>query len=219
MSLESDIPEQTPITWRIAFTVSWGAMRRRFLRLLITMVGVILAIAFLSYMLITDGITKALIAANDGRLNVLLQRAGADVFAEEGAGEMMMLLIGLSLLTCLVGIVNSMLMSVAERVKEIGTLKCLGARDLFIVKTYFIESSLQGVCGATLGMILGCVVAIAAVLKSYGTHVFAHFPAGPVIVALLISLLAGSVISILAAIAPAYIAARKQPVEALRVEE
>ncbi|MFH1732396.1 MAG: FtsX-like permease family protein [Planctomycetota bacterium] len=213
------IPEQVRIPWATAFVVSWAGLKRRFLRSMITMVGVILAIAFLSYMLTVQSVTDALVAVNNNDLNILLQEAGVDILAGAGPDRMMLLLLGLSLLTCMVGIVNAMLMSVTERVREIGTLKCLGARDLFIVKTYFIESSLQGVCGAALGMILGCVVAIAAVLRSYGTHVFAHFPAVPVIEALLVSLLAGSLISILAAIAPAYIAAKKQPIDALRVEE
>ena len=213
------IPEQVRIPWTTAFIVSWAGLKRRFLRSMITMAGVILAIAFLAYMLTVQSVTDSLVAANNNDLNILLQENDVNILAGAGPDRMMLLLLSLSLLTCMVGIVNAMLMSVTERVREIGTLKCLGARDLFIVKTYFIESSLQGICGAALGMILGCVVAIAAVLKSYGQYVFQHFPALSVTEALLISLLAGSLISVLAAIAPAYIAAKKQPVDALRVEE
>jgi len=98
-------------------------------------------------------------------------------------------------------------------------LKCLGAQDTFIVKTYLIESSLQGVCGALLGLGLGCLVAIAVLVKSYGRHVFLHFPFFEVTRSLLISFVCGSLISVVAAIAPAYMAARKRPVDALRVEE
>jgi putative ABC transport system permease protein len=213
------IPEQVSISWATALVISWAGLKRRFLRSLITMTGVILAIAFLAYMLTVQSVTDALVAVNSNDLNVLLQEAGVEIFGETGTDRMTILLLGLSLLTCMVGIVNAMLMSVTERVREIGTLKCLGAKDLFIVKTYFIESSLQGICGATLGMILGCVVAITALLGNYGKYVFSHFPVLPVTEALLISLLCGSLISILAAIAPAYIAAKKQPVDALRVEE
>ncbi len=214
-----EIPEQTPLSWRIAFTVSWGAMRRRFLRLLITMFGVILAIAFLAYMLITDHITQTLVAVNDERLNVLLQNAGADIFSGGGTDDLMLLLIGLSLLTCLVGIVNSMLMSVAERVKEIGTLKCLGALDSFIVKTYFIESALQGILGTLTGMLLGLLVAVTVSFVDYGGYALRHFPVLGVLKSLGVTFAIGSLISVFAAIAPAYMAAKKQPVEAMRIEE
>ena len=90
---------------------------------------------------------------------------------------------------------------------------------MFIVQTYLIESSLQGICGTVLGLFLGSVVAIGTLLKSYGHYVFVSFPILSVAESLLISFICGSLISVLAAIAPAYIAAKKQPVDALRVEE
>jgi len=183
------------------------------------MFGVILAIAFLAYMLVTDSVVQALVAVNDDQLNVLLQKTGVDVFAADATDQMTLLLIGLSLLTCLVGIINSMLMSVAERVKEIGTLKCLGARDSFIVKSYLIESSVQGVIGAAVGMCVGCLVAVAIAGVNYRGYVLSHFPGMPILKALVISFLVGSALAIVASIWPAYMAARKQPVDALRVEE
>lgn len=213
------IPESPTTPWRIALQVSWSALRRRFLRVLITMTGVILAIAFLAYMLITDHLTRALVALRDDELNRLLQRAGVDILAGDAPNRMMYLLIALSLLICLVGIVNAMLMSVTERVKEIGTLKCLGATDGFIVRTYFIEALLQGVLGTCLGMALGLLVAVLVAWGSYGAFVVRAWPWLAVIKALGLTLGIGTLISIGAAIGPAYAAARKQPIEALRVEE
>lgn len=216
---ETGVPEQPDVSWAVACSVSWAGLRRRLLRALITMVGVILAIAFLGYMLITDSITQALVAVNDDTLNVLLQQTGVDIFASGETDQMTLLLIGLSLLTCLVGIVNAMLMSVAERVKEIGTLKCLGARDSFIVKTYFIESSLQGIIGAAIGMVLGLLVALSVATINYGAHVYSNLPVVPVLKSLVVSFVIGSLLAVSASIAPAYMAARKQPVDALRIEE
>ncbi len=213
------VPEQVRISWRVALTVSWGSLRRRLFRSTITMMGVVLAIAFLTYMLVTDNITGALVGANVDALNVLLQRAGVDILAGAGPDSRMILLISLSLFTCLVGIVNAMLMSVTERVKEIGTMKCLGALNNFILRIYFIESVLQGVLGTLLGMGLGLLVALAAALRAYGKFTFEWFPAGSVVFTLLLALLIGSVISIVAAIAPAHWAASKEPVDAMRVEE
>lgn len=213
------IPVQDPTPWRVAFAVSWGSLRRRFLRSLITMLGVVLGIAFLAYMLANDNIVGALVALKNDRLNVLLQKAGVDIFAERGTDTMMLMLIGLSLFTCLVGIVNAMLMSVTERIKEIGTLKCLGAQDAFIVKTYFIEAALQGVIGTALGAAIGILVAALVNLLGYGRFVFQCFPILWVARSAGIALAIGSLMSVAAAIAPAYWAARKQPVEAMRVEE
>jgi putative ABC transport system permease protein len=213
------IPSLKPVSWAVAFTVSWRSLKRRFLRSLITMIGVVLGIAFLVYMRVTNDITAALIAVNDPGLNQRLQEKGVDIFGQAGADRMMIHLIGLSLVICMVGIVNAMLMSVTERVKEIGTLKCLGALDSFIVKTYFIESSLQGVLGTALGLVLGLLVALVVTGVSYRGYVLTHLPIGPVAVSLLLGLVLGSLMSVAAAVGPALFAARKEPVEAMRVEE
>lgn len=213
------IPVQQPVPWGVAFSVSWGSLRRRFLRSMITMVGVVLGIAFLTYMLINNNVINGLVALKQDSLNVLLQKAGVDIFSEKGTDAMTIMLIGLSLFTCLVGIINAMLMSVTERIKEIGTLKCVGAQDFFIVKTYFIESSLQGVIGTMLGVLIGLLVAVVINLITYGKFVFQGFPALMVLKSVLIALIVGSLMSVVASIAPAYWAARKQPVEAMRVEE
>ena len=213
------IPEQTQVSWLVTVQVSWAGIKRRFFRSLITMSGVVLAIAFLTYMQMQNVIVKGLIKANDQVLNVLLQKAGVDIYAGDSSDRMMLLLIILSLLACLVGIVNSMLMSVTERIKEIGTLKCLGALDGFIIRSYFIESSLQGVAGTALGCIIGLVVAISAALSNYGRYVFPNLAYGGACLALLVSFLIGTLLSVVAAILPAYMAAKKQPVDAMRVEE
>ncbi|MFW5802773.1 MAG: ABC transporter permease [Verrucomicrobiota bacterium] len=213
------IPEQGRIPWSIAISVSWAGLRRRLLRGLITMAGVVLAISFLTYMLVTESLTQALIALNNDELNILLQEAGVDIFSGGGTDEMMILLIGLSLFTSLVGILNSMIMAVAERVREIGTLKCLGARDSFIIKTYFIESSIQGIIGALLGTVGGCIVAILVSAVNYGSMVITNLPYGSLLRAMVVSCLTGAALAIIAAILPASMAAKKQPVDALRVEE
>jgi ABC-type lipoprotein release transport system permease subunit len=214
-----EIPDQYSIPWGVAFQVSWAGVRRRIFRSAITMLGVVLAIALLTYMFVTQNITEALVKANLDDLNLLLQKAGIDIFSANRVDRMTILLITLSLITSLVGIVNSMLMSVTERIKEIGTLKCLGALDSFIVKSYFIESSLQGFLGTLLGIVLGLAVAILIAMTNYGRHVFAFIPGMAIGQSLLIAAVSGLLISIAASIAPAYWAAKKEPVEAMRVEE
>ncbi len=214
-----EIPEQCNISWRITVAVSWNSIRRRFLRSLITMSSVVLAIAFLAYMQISNHIVQALVAVNDQLLNIKLQSAGVDIYSTAATDRMMILLIVLSLLACLVGIINAMLMSVTERIKEIGTIKCLGALDSFIVRTYLIESSLQGIVGTLLGCLGGLLVALLVSGSHYGLAVWRYLPLPAVLNSLALSLLTGAALSITAGIIPAYMAARKQPVEAMRVEE
>lgn len=215
----SRIPRQQPLPWRIVLRVSCAGMRRRLMRSIVTVGCVTLALAFLSYMLVLADITQALVDLNDARLNVLMQERGTDIYAENQMDAMTILLTSLALLTCTVGIANSMLMSVTERVREIGTLKCLGARDRFIVKSYLVESSMQGLCGAVVGIILGCAVATAALAITYPGYVTASFPWLPVSRSLTISLACGLLIAVATSIWPAGVAARKRPVDALRVEE
>jgi putative ABC transport system permease protein len=215
----SVIPEQASVPWSVVFSVSIGNLKRRIFRSLVAMVGVILAIAFLCYMLVNHEIAQALIGMNINEINAKLQRAGVDPYAKSGTDTRMVILIGLSLVTCLVGITNAMLMSVTERVKEIGTLKCLGALDSFIVKTFFVESLLQGVLGTVIGIILGLLVGFGVSFGNYGTDALRYCPWLKIIIAATAAFFIGTFISMMASIAPAYWAARKQPVEALRVEE
>jgi ABC-type lipoprotein release transport system permease subunit len=69
-----------------------------------------------------------------------------------------------------------MLMSVTERFREIGTMKCLGALDGFIVKLFLLESLFQGAVGTTLGVLLGLLVSFAMALLSYGTAATLNVP-------------------------------------------
>ncbi|MBD3240450.1 MAG: FtsX-like permease family protein, partial [Chitinivibrionales bacterium] len=58
-----------------------------------------------------------------------------------------MWIITISLLVTVIGISNAMLMSVTERFREIGTMKCLGALSAFVRFMFLIESGFMGVVG------------------------------------------------------------------------
>jgi len=214
-----EIPNQVRIPWDTAIRLSWTGLKRRIFRSMITISGVVLAIAFLAYMTINEAIVGALVASNDPMLDTLLQQRGVDIFAGGEMDQMLKLLIGLALLTATAGILNAMLMSVTERIKEIGTLKCLGASDPFIIKAYLIESALQGGVGALLGVVIGTLVAVAINLQNYGNHVLGSFPWAPIGRAIFMAFCCGIVITVVAALAPAWSAARKEPVDALRIDE
>jgi ABC-type antimicrobial peptide transport system permease subunit len=125
----------------------------------------------------------------------------------------------MALLTCVVGIANAMLMSVTERYREIGTMKCLGAVDGLVVKLFLIESGFMGVIGGVLGIILGFIVALIASALQYGSYGLSHFPLAGSGVVIFWAVIFGVLLSVLGAAGPAWQASRMKPVDALRVDE
>jgi len=122
-----------------------------------------------------------------------------------------------SMLVTVIGIANAMLMSVTERFREIGTMKCLGALSGFVVKLFLIESLIIGALGAIIGTILGFLVPFSAYMASSGISLlFASTPFLQLLLAGVASMLAGTVLAIIAAIYPARVAAKMVPADALR---
>lgn len=128
-------------------------------------------------------------------------------------------LTSIALVVCFVGIVNAMLMSVTERFREIGTMKCLGALDSFIVKLFVLESMFQGALGTFIGIIIGVLLSIVMAWWSYGSNTFRFFPLAGVLACMLVSQAIGTLLTIVAAVFPARAAARMQPVDALRADQ
>lgn len=122
-------------------------------------------------------------------------------------------LVVMSLLVSVVGITNSMLMSVTERYKEIGTMKCLGALDNFIIKLFLLESGFLGFFGSLFGAILGASFILITKIGAWG-----HLDWGRLMLYWLVCVVIGTVLSIVAAMGPAIRAARMQPADAMRTE-
>jgi hypothetical protein len=123
----------------------------------------------------------------------------------------------ISLLVTVIGIANAMLMSVTERFREIGTMKCLGALSAFVRQMFLLESILIGVAGATAGALLGAVFSVAVYGAIYGFGlVLGSLEWAPLGLYLLGSVAAGVVLSVVAALYPAQLAARMVPATALR---
>ena len=128
-------------------------------------------------------------------------------------------MLGLALLVAFVGILNAMLMSVTERFREIGTMKCLGALDSFIVKLFLIESLFQGIVGTVLGMLIGMALTLLAHTTTYGLHyTFANLPWMSVLSGAALVFIVGTALTVAGAVYPAWQAARMHPIEAMRVE-
>lgn len=212
-----------------AVEISLRSLKIRFGRSLITTSGVVLAIAFLMSVWSSNEIVSSLRDVNKSEINLLLQKKGVETgLTDDGAQSeeakarlqeeqsKQMWLIGLSLLVCVVGIANAMLMSVTERFREIGTMKCLGALDSFIVKLFLLESTFQGVAGTAAGIAIGFLLTLGLALLDYGGFVIDYFPAAGIVQSALYALVAGTVLSLIGALLPAYRAAKMEPVEAMR---
>jgi len=126
----------------------------------------------------------------------------------------------IALLTASLGIVNTMVMSITERRKEIGILKSLGAYELDIRGLFLVESGVIGALGTMGGILCGWLITriVSALAQGYmrreGIPAIDLF-ALPLWL-FLIALAIGVGVSVLAGLYPAARAARVDPVEALR---
>jgi len=125
----------------------------------------------------------------------------------------------LSLLVCVVGIINAQLMAVTERFREIGTMKCLGALDKFILRLFLMEAGMQGLAGAGAGALAGGIFSLINALLRFGPVAVTTISWAEVAVSVGFATGVGCALSLLGVLYPALVAARMQPVEAMRVEE
>lgn len=126
-------------------------------------------------------------------------------------------IIAISLMVTVIGITNSMLMSVTERFREIGTMKCLGALSSFIRSLFLIESTLVGGAGAVAGSIFGALVPMIMYGFSFGFGQVLYSISWPTLLSYAIfSAVVGMVLSAVAAMYPARFASRMLPSDALR---
>jgi len=117
----------------------------------------------------------------------------------------------ISLLVGGIGVMNIMLVSVTERIREIGLRKALGATPSVIRRQFLVEASVLGMVGGVLGVALGIA----------GSFLLSSVLGQPVtvsIVAAFGALLVSLAIGVVAGVYPASRAARLAPIDALRTE-
>jgi hypothetical protein len=291
--MSTDVQQQVKLPFRKAVQIAWRNIRVRWWRSMLVTSGIILALAFLSYVMVSDavsrGVTDHAVAKAEGRDEKLLEYLGritdkadmtllaelrrenlivygdpvklleylkqrgliadtsdpklrehaalvtseADPKFLEDLKERKLIgtesdakseeaqtwwLVGLALLVSFVGILNAMLMSVTERFAEIGTMKCLGALDGFIVKLFLLESVFQGMAGTAVGLVIGVVLSILEGWFTFGNVALGVAPWGRIGQTVGFCLVTGTLLTVAAGLYPAWRAARMQPVDAMRSE-
>lgn len=125
------------------------------------------------------------------------------------------------LIIALFGVANTLLMSVLERTREIGTLLAVGMTRSMVGRLFVLEALMQAAFGAVLG--LGVALVVVTLARNSGGFVVSmgqgqgHFQVMPTLLPVVpvIVVLSACVGSVLAALSPALRAARMRPVEAL----
>ncbi|MHC1571468.1 MAG: ABC transporter permease [Methanosarcinales archaeon] len=117
----------------------------------------------------------------------------------------------ISLLVGGIGIVNVMMLTVHERIKEIGVMKAVGATRGEIQILFMLESGLLGLVSGLLGITIGATISL--LISTLG-----NFPLKVSWTSLAIGLAFGIITTTMAGVYPANKAARLDPVEALRRE-
>ena len=118
---------------------------------------------------------------------------------------------GISLLVGGIGVMNIMLVSVTERIREIGLRKALGATPRVIRRQFLVEASVLGTVGGILGALLGLI----------GALVLPHLISNPITVspvAAIGAIVIAVAIGIVFGVYPAGRAAKLPPIDALRSE-
>jgi putative ABC transport system permease protein len=157
---------------------------------------------------LADRITREVPTAKAAKPSTLVQsfKAGGAVFTfiTTAAAVLALIIGGLS-------VVNTMIMSVTERVREIGLKKAIGAKTRHILTEFLAEASLMGLIGGALGLLLGAALTVALDAGDPSGGLFLVTPRLAVLsLGFAIALGAG------AGLLPAIRAARMDPVTALR---
>lgn len=210
--MEKKVERQLSLPVKNALQMSLRNLKIRFGRSIIVTMSILLGIAFLMSILTNNAFTMAIIKGGPENVKTLL------LANLQGGKTRQVWLVSLSLLVCTVGIINAMLMSVTERSREIGTMKCLGALDKFVMELFLLESLIHGIVGSIIGGIIGVFVMTVVYLIQYKGLIFSIFPFSQILKYMIFSIILGTILAVVGALYPAYVSARMEPAEAMRRE-
>jgi ABC-type antimicrobial peptide transport system permease subunit len=178
-------------------------IKRRFQRTAINVASISLANSFLTSLILTDLFYATFNEYQGGSI-------GVDAYQYW--------LVAVALIVSVVGITNAMLISVYERYREIGTMKCIGALDQHILMLFLVEAIIQGAAGGLIGYILGVIAAVLSSGFTTGFDIILKVPMMNLITYLVGTTLLSILLSVIASMYPAWRASKLPPVEALSYE-
>jgi len=127
-----------------------------------------------------------------------------------------MAIAGISLLVAAVSIFNVMMMSVTERIREIGILRSIGTQKGEVRKMFIYESAILGSLGAVIGAVASLTIGWVVVLAMVGSTDYFFAPASLMYVPFGMAI--GFITCVLSGVYPAWSASNLDPIEALRAE-
>jgi hypothetical protein len=218
--MQKGIQKQVVLPWGQVLRIAFKSLTVRLSRSLITTATLALAVAFVAFTWAGYALLNAGWPHLDSKLQEAILASGyAMVDGVFGSTPKDRWLAILSLLVCVVGIVNAQLMAVTERFREIGTYKCLGALDSFVLRIFLLEAVYQGILGGAVGSVLGILVATGTMTIKHGLAVLVHWPFLELMRILAAAALLAVSLSFLGVVYPAIVAARMQPAVAMRSEQ
>jgi putative ABC transport system permease protein len=144
------------------------------------------------------------ISSQDALLDIYNQLTGATALVLTAISFVALMIGG-------IGVMNSMLVSVTERTKEIGIRKAVGATRLNILSQFLIEAVVLTAFGGVIGLVLGEVASLL-------TNKYSPLPAFVPLWAIVVGIGISAAVGIIFGLWPAWKAARLDPIEALRWE-
>ncbi|MFN4226652.1 MAG: ABC transporter permease [Candidatus Ratteibacteria bacterium] len=210
--MEKKIEKQLSLPLKNALQMSLRNFKIRFGRAIIVTMSILLGIAFFMSIMASNVLTMALIEKGPENIRSFLVENLPEIKVRQTW------LVTLSLLVCTVGIINSMLMAVTERSREIGTMKCLGALDRFVMELFLLEAMIHGIGGSIIGSFLGIFIMTLVYIAQYKKIILSIFPILPLLKFVGISIILGTGLAIIGALYPAIVSARMEPAEAIRRE-
>ncbi len=158
--------------------------------------------------IIADGINKEIPGV---RAVAVKQIAASEMGMMEKISKFMLTLAGITLAVGLFGVVNTMMTSVNERIKDIGIMRAVGASRSQIVKAFIYEAIIIGIIGGILGYVLGTLLAYIA-----GPLVFEGTTVDYVPLYFVLALLLAIAVAVVATVYPAYRATQIKVADSFR---